>query len=244
MVGPIVGAWLQFADVWAGKGEPTARAYALRASVATLSLIVGSCLYIATADRFNFLVAVWGVSAGYMPNIFTASPVYAVLLAALYGAAGGWSSRLFFRIADAHRMYAQRDAAMRGNPGEPVGPGPDYTPPESPEEVLRRYSAGERYFGDMELEGLLDFRGVCLAGAVFDGSGMLEGDFRDADLRGSSFRHTYIKLADFRGADLRRSTFAGALVEAAKFEGAHYEGTEFFGAYCNGNTIGLGDDFP
>ena len=235
---------MHFTEVWSGRGDPSAWAYALRAVASTLSLAVGMCLYIAAADRFNLLVSVWGMSAGVMPTVLNVSTAYAVPLAALYGAAGGWASRLFFQYNDARRLYEQQAASPGAHPAEPSRPGPDYTPPTTPQEVLLRYAAGERYFGDMELVGMLDFRGACLAGAIFDRSGMLEGDFRDADLRGASFRLTYIKLADFRGADLRRSTFAGASVEASKFEGAKYGGTEFFGAYCYSHTIGLGDDFP
>lgn len=242
--GPILGVFIHFTAAWGGKGEPTAWAYGLCALASTLSLAVGCCLYIATADRFNFLVYLWGLSAGMMPTLCLVSPAYAVPLAGLVGAAGGWSSRLFFRYNDARRLYEQHAASPGPHPGGSSGPGPDYTPPESPAEVLRRYAAGERYFGDMELVGLLDFRGACLVGAIFDGSDMLDGDFRDADLRGASFRRAYIKVADFRGADVRGATFAEASVEATRFEGAKYEGQEFVGAYCYSNTIKPGDSFP
>lgn len=122
-------------------------------------------------------------------------------------------------------------------------PGPDYKPPESPEEVLRRYEAGARYFGDMELADWPDFRGACLSGAIFDGSYMMDGDFRDADLRGASFRRAYIKCSDLRGADVRGATFVDAGLESTDFDGAKYDGTEFLGGHCYG-VIGPGDGFP
>lgn len=122
-------------------------------------------------------------------------------------------------------------------------PGPDYVALGSASEVLRRYAAGERYFGEMELEGGPNFHGACLAGAIFDSSYMIDSDFRDADLRHASFRRVYVKCSDFRGADLRGSSFVDAGLESTRYEGAKYDGSEFVGGHCYG-VVGPGDGFP
>ena len=122
-----------------------------------------------------------------------------------------------------------------------------YVPPQSSEEVIRRYARGERRFTDMDLSGSLEmsnFKGAMLAGAVFDGSELLDANFTGADLRNTSFRLCGVKLSNFQNADLRGACFEEASVEAANFEGAKYQGDEFVGAYCYSNTIKLGDGFP
>ena len=122
-----------------------------------------------------------------------------------------------------------------------------YVPPQSSEEVIRRYARGERRFTDMDLSGSLEisnFEGATLVDSVFEGSELLDANFTGADLRNASFRRCGIKLANFQNADLRGACFEEASVEATNFERAKYNGDEFVGAYCYSNTITLGDGFP
>ena len=120
----------------------------------------------------------------------------------------------------------------------------NYKPPESREELLRRYASGERSFPDTELSGA-DLAGVTLDGASFERwSWFSSTNFDGASLRGTSFRECNVKCASFRHADLTGASFQLAAVEATEFDGAKVEGVSFVGATHYGYTIKNGDQFP
>jgi len=120
----------------------------------------------------------------------------------------------------------------------------DYTPPETREELLRRYASGERSFPGTELSDA-DLTGVVLDGADFERwSWFSSANFEGASLRGTSFRECNVKCASFRRADLTGATFELAAVESVDFEGAKLDGVSFVGATCYGYTVKEGDDFP
>ena len=120
----------------------------------------------------------------------------------------------------------------------------NYTPPESREELLRRYANGERSFPDTELSNA-DLAGVTLDGASFGRlSWFSSTNFEGASLRGTSFRECNVKCASFRHADLTGASFELAAVEATEFEGAKLAGVSFVGATYYGYTIKNGDPFP
>jgi len=117
----------------------------------------------------------------------------------------------------------------------------DYKPPQSADEVLSRYCAGERYFGHSELDGsILDFHGVNLAEADFSQS-YLFADFRDTNLQSANFTQCNIKTCDFRGADLQGALFCEACIDSAEFTGALLTGADFEGAYISGYTMLAGE---
>ncbi len=121
---------------------------------------------------------------------------------------------------------------------------PEYTPPASREELLRRYASGERKFPETELSDA-DLAGVVLDGADFERwSWFSSTNFEGASLRGASFRECNVKCANFRRADLTSATFELAAVESAEFDGAKVDGIRFVGATSYGHTFKAGDDFP
>jgi uncharacterized protein YjbI with pentapeptide repeats len=107
-----------------------------------------------------------------------------------------------------------------------------YRPPQSAEELLRRYAEGERFFAGADLDQTTyDLRGVTLEGADLSRSFIL-ADFRGANLRGVKFEEANIKTCDFREADLEGASFRGACLEATAFKGAELRGSDFTGATC------------
>ncbi len=119
----------------------------------------------------------------------------------------------------------------------------DYQPPESRQELLRRYADGERHFPETDLCDA-DLSGVTLDGASFEKlSWFHSANFEGASLRKTSFRECNVKCADFRRADLTGASFELAAVEAMDLEGAVLEGTSFVGASYYGYTIQEEDQF-
>ena len=106
----------------------------------------------------------------------------------------------------------------------------DYKPPQSVDELLKRYTYGERFFGETELDKVVyDFRNAKLRAVNFSGS-WLSADFRGADLRDADFSRANVKACDFRGANLSGANFKKAFLDFADFGGANLEGTSFGGA--------------
>jgi uncharacterized protein YjbI with pentapeptide repeats len=118
---------------------------------------------------------------------------------------------------------------------------PDYQPPQSAEELLRRYAAGERYFVEADIPDGSDLRNSTLAGATFDGGWLTDLDFRGANLRHVKFLSCNIKCSDFREADLEGAIFTGSSVEATYFENANLTNASFAGAYAYGCELKEGD---
>ena len=100
-------------------------------------------------------------------------------------------------------------------------------PTVSAAELLARYAAGERFFGEMELDVPgMDMTGVVLDGIDFSGS-FFDTSFRNASLRGARFCRSNVKCCDFSGADLTDADFTGAALEATEWEGAVLTRTRF-----------------
>jgi uncharacterized protein YjbI with pentapeptide repeats len=116
-----------------------------------------------------------------------------------------------------------------------------YQPPESADELLRRYAAGERYFPQADIPEQSSLQGCTLEGAVFESAWLSCVYFRGSHLRGVRFAQCNVKCSDFGNADLRGATFPGTHVEAANFEGANLEGASFAGALAYGGEYREGD---
>jgi len=103
-------------------------------------------------------------------------------------------------------------------------------PPNSRDELLRRYDAGERDFAGAELDNsVLDLRDVTLEGCDFSEC-WITADFRGANLKFVNFASANVKTCDFSNADLRDANFSRAALDATRFVGAELEGAEFGGA--------------
>lgn len=116
---------------------------------------------------------------------------------------------------------------------EPLKPS-DYKPPESVQELLDRYAAGERYFGGSELPDESDFSNANLEGANLERSFLHSANFSNANLKSVSFYNTNIKCARFRNANLEGANFKGAAVESLDLEGANLTGVSFAGSFAYG----------
>ena len=73
-----------------------------------------------------------------------------------------------------------------------------YTAPQTAEELLKRYGAGERYFPDMVMR-----YGAKLSDAILSRADLYAADLSGADLR----------AADLSGADLRAAILSGACLD-------------------------------
>jgi uncharacterized protein YjbI with pentapeptide repeats len=113
----------------------------------------------------------------------------------------------------------------------------NYSPPTTVEELLRRYTLGERYFADTDLPDGASFSGQNLEGVNFERSFLHSADFSKANLQGVSFQNSNVKCSDFSYANLRNASFRGASVEATRFIGACVEGVSMEGAGYYGITI-------
>jgi uncharacterized protein YjbI with pentapeptide repeats len=120
----------------------------------------------------------------------------------------------------------------------------EYQPPETREELERRYAAGERCFPETELSDA-DLSWVKLDGADFEKhSWFSDANFSGASLRGTSFRECNLKCADFTNADLTGAIFELAAIESIKAKGAVLEGVKVKGATFYGCELAEGDELP
>ena len=119
-----------------------------------------------------------------------------------------------------------------------------YSPPQTVEELRRRYAAGERYFPKAELPAEVALVDSTLEGSVFVEAWLGECDFSGANLRGVVFENCHLKCSTFDGADLRGADFRGSSIEATSFAGAKLEGASFVGAFAYGYEIKAGDPPP
>jgi uncharacterized protein YjbI with pentapeptide repeats len=113
----------------------------------------------------------------------------------------------------------------------------NYQPPKSVEELLLRYSKGERYFAELELDNATyDFQNATLEGADFSRS-FITADFRGANLKRTAFTSANIKTCDFRNTDLEGADLSGAALESTEFAGANLQGARFVGATIYNHTM-------
>lgn len=115
------------------------------------------------------------------------------------------------------------------------------------EELLRRYTAGERDFTGVDLRGVkleeVGLEGINLEGAdlretSFCYSNLQGAIFINANLEGADLYLTVLVETDFRGGTLRRCNTLETDMTRANFEGAIWEEPVggSFGGYCY-NTI-------
>lgn len=98
------------------------------------------------------------------------------------------------------------------------------------EALLKRYSAGDRSFTELQLDDqVYDFSGATLDAIDFSGA-FIFANFRGASLVGAKFERANVKTCDFRGANLTGASFKGAAIDGADFKGAILSGTAFAGA--------------
>lgn len=114
---------------------------------------------------------------------------------------------------------------------------PDYSPPESAQELLRRDAAGERFFPNADIPDGSSLELSTLEGAVFLSAWLSDINFRGANLRRVRFEECNVKCSDFGNADLRGAMFPRTHVEATNYEGANLEGA-YGGEYADGQIPG------
>ena len=115
--------------------------------------------------------------------------------------------------------------------------------PQSTDELLRRYAAGERFFLEADIPEGSSLQNAVLAGACFKDSWLSDVDLRGADLRGCRFEGGNVKCSDFSGADMRGAVFIGTAVEATVWHGAKVDGADFTQASAYGSAI-ADPEFP
>ena len=103
------------------------------------------------------------------------------------------------------------------------------------EEILTRYSSGERDFQRTDLPEGSSFAGSVLAGSNFKHSWLFGAKFEGADLRNVCLDESNVKCCDFRGADPRGASIRESVICGSDFEGAQVydvctEGTTWYGA--------------
>ena len=111
---------------------------------------------------------------------------------------------------------------------------PDYSPPESAQDLLRRYAAGECFFPNADIPDGSSLELATLEGAVFLSAWLSDVNFRGANLQRVRFEECNIKCSDFGNADLRGAMFPRTHVEATNYDGANLEGASFAGALAYG----------
>jgi uncharacterized protein YjbI with pentapeptide repeats len=88
---------------------------------------------------------------------------------------------------------------------------PASRPPSDPDELIRRYGAGERGFSGANLQQTYprdadlqdaDLSGATFAGAYLLGAALDGADLRGADLRGANLTGTSLRRSDLRDSDL------------------------------------------
>lgn len=119
-----------------------------------------------------------------------------------------------------------------------------YVPPQTRDELERRYAAGERHFPNTELSDV-NLSGIKLDGADFEKySWFPDADFSGASLRGTSFRECNLKCVNFSNADLTNANFELAAIESINASGAVLEGVRVGGATFYGCELAEGDELP
>lgn len=97
---------------------------------------------------------------------------------------------------------------------QPTNIEPDgYTPPDSPQDLLLRYSRGERYFERAQLKD-----------AKLGGISLADANFTDANLENVDFTLSYLFEVDFTGANLKGAGLMTASMPRACFDRADLTG--------------------
>ena len=100
----------------------------------------------------------------------------------------------------------------------------------SSEDILKRYSTGDRGFAKLELDDkVYDFAGQTLDAVDFSET-FIVANFSGASLVGARFERANVKTCDFRSANLTGASFKGAAIDGAEFAGAILSEAAFVGA--------------
>jgi hypothetical protein len=98
----------------------------------------------------------------------------------------------------------------------------------TPEELKRRYNAGER-----------DFQGVNPKGANLGFALLQCADLQCADLPGANLKGAYLERANLKGAHLERANLERASLYCADFQGADLQGANLQGADLRRANLGF-----
>ena len=109
-------------------------------------------------------------------------------------------------------------------------------PPQSPEELLERYAAGEREFARTSLS-LAHLSGANLNGANLNGANLGGANLRGANLRGANLLGANLGVANLRGAKLAQANLGGSKLSGAKLSGANLSGANLSGAVLLGAKL-------
>lgn len=104
-------------------------------------------------------------------------------------------------------------------------------PPQSSEELLARYSTGER-----------DFRGVCLTNCDFQRANLQDvwlnaADLSGADLRNVNLINSCLSGADLRGTNLSNANLSSAEIIDADLRGACMDGVRGYYTKCSRSNL-------
>jgi uncharacterized protein YjbI with pentapeptide repeats len=119
-------------------------------------------------------------------------------------------------------------------------------PPQSAQELLSRYAAGEREFGAAMVIGA-DLRGASLRGASLIGANLSRADIRGVRLIGANLRgadlsyanlsQAYLPTTYLPGANLSHTDFGGANLSRANLQGADLFNADLHGADLHGAKL-------
>jgi hypothetical protein len=94
----------------------------------------------------------------------------------------------------------------------------------TPQELKRRYDAGELDFRCADLRGA-DLQGADLGRARLQGANLQGADLRDANLRGANLSFARLQDADLQGANLRGASLCCANLRGANLQNANLQNT-------------------
>lgn len=107
--------------------------------------------------------------------------------------------------------------------------GGERKPPQSAEELLERYAAGERNFYAASLAGV-DLSGRDLRNARFEAANLEGANLRGANLYGANLMRARLRRADLVRSDASLANFEEAQLFGSDFSSANLEGATFRGA--------------
>jgi uncharacterized protein YjbI with pentapeptide repeats len=113
-------------------------------------------------------------------------------------------------------------------------------PPESAEELLRRYAAGEREFARADLRNMhlsgVDLSNALLRGADLSGAHLDGVDLSGASLSGADLSGAHVN-ANLSRANLSDAKLRGTYLMSANLESANLSGAEVSGVYLSGTLL-------
>lgn len=97
------------------------------------------------------------------------------------------------------------------------------------EELLKRYSRGERDFSDANLSGA-DLSGAYLRGADLRNASLVDADFKNVDFSGADLRNADLRGANLVGANLSCADLRNANLSCAGLRNANLRDADLRGA--------------